>query len=53
MLKNYSVIEQMQNELQWWEEQKMSATNINDLQYVKECQENIKALLSDIKKLQK
>ena len=53
MLKSYSVIEQMQNELQWWEEQKMSATSTNDLQYVKECQENIKSLLSDIRKLQK
>ena len=52
MLKSYSVIEQMQNELQWWEEQKISAINVNDLQYVKECQENIKLLLKDIRELQ-
>ena len=53
MLKSYSVIEQMQNELQWWEEQKMSAMDVRDLKYAKECEDNVEALLNDIRELKK
>ena len=34
----------MQNELQWWGEQKLTATQENDLVYVKECEKNIQKL---------
>jgi hypothetical protein len=49
MFNNYSKIEQMQNELQWWEEQKMNATNEGDLKYATECKQNIEKLLKEIK----
>ena len=49
MFNNYSKVEQMQNELQWWEEQMMSATNVGDLKYALECKQNVESLLSDIK----
>ena len=39
----------MQNELQWWGEQKLLATQENDLVYAKECETNIQKLLTDIK----
>lgn len=49
MFTNYSKIEQMQNELQWWEEQRMAAINVNDLKYAMECKQNAEALLNDIR----
>ena len=49
MLNNYSKVQQMQNELQWGEEQMMSAINVGDLQYAHECKQNSESLLSDIK----
>ena len=36
MIKNYSEIEQMQNELQWWGEQKLQAFQEGDLKYMNE-----------------
>jgi hypothetical protein len=48
MLKNYSEVQQMQNELQWWIEQKMSAMNEGDLQYVLECKDNEEKLTKEI-----
>ena len=38
----------MQNELQWWGEQKLTATQEGDLIYARECEENIQKLLKDI-----
>jgi len=38
----------MQNELQWWGEQKLLATQESDLIYARECEENIQKLLNDI-----
>ncbi len=38
----------MQNELQWWGEQKLLATQEGDLVYAKECEENIQKLIKDI-----
>lgn len=38
----------MQNELQWWGEQKLLATQEGDLVYAKECEDNIQKLLKDI-----
>ena len=38
----------MQNELQWWGEQKLMATQASDLLYARECEENIQKLLNDI-----
>ena len=38
----------MQNELQWWGEQKLLATQEGDLVYVKECEDNIQKLIKDI-----
>ena len=49
MFNNYSKVEQMQNELQWWEEQRMSAISVNDLKYAMECEQNVKSLLDDIR----
>lgn len=49
MFRTSSTIEQMQNELQWWEEQLLLSTNEGDLQYSLECKKNIKFLLSDIR----
>ena len=51
MLNNYSEIEQMQNELQWWGEEKMAAIQSNDLQYVLECKENEQKLIQEITSL--
>lgn len=48
MIKNYSEVEQMQNELQWWGEQKLAAINEGDLQYVSECKENEQKLIDEI-----
>jgi|SaaInl74LU_5_DNA_1037368.scaffolds.fasta_scaffold01341_11 hypothetical protein len=48
MIKSYTTKEQMQNELQWWEEQKLFAIQEKDLKYVRECEDNIKSLLNDI-----
>lgn len=39
---------EMQNELQWWGEQKLRATQENDLVYAHECEENIQKLIKDI-----
>ena len=38
----------MQNELQWWGEQKLTATQEGDLVYARECEENIQKLIKDI-----
>lgn len=48
MFKNYSDIEQMQLEVQWWTEQKMLAVNENDLQYIFECNTAIDSLTQAI-----
>ena len=48
MLNNYSEVQQMQNELQWWIEQKMSAINEGDLQYALECKDNEEKLTKEI-----
>jgi hypothetical protein len=48
MFKNYSDIEQMQLEVQWWAEQKMLAVNENDLQYIFECNTAIDSLTQAI-----
>jgi len=47
-MNQYSEIEQLQNELQWWGEQKLHAIQQNDLQYVMECKENEGKLMKDI-----
>ena len=51
MIKNYSEIEQLQNELQWWGEQKLQAFQQGDLKYMNECREAEKELIEDIDKL--
>ena len=38
----------MQNELQWWGEQKLTAIQENDLVYANECENNIQKLIKDI-----
>tara|TARA_S200002703_G_scaffold158146_2_gene167754 strand:- start:1640 stop:1795 length:156 start_codon:yes stop_codon:yes gene_type:complete len=38
----------MQNELQWWGEQKLQAIQEGDLLYSRECEKNIQKLLKDI-----
>lgn len=48
MFKNYSDMEQMQLELQWWTEQKMIAVTNNDLQFAYECNIAIQALTAGI-----
>jgi hypothetical protein len=49
MFRTTSIIEQMQNELQWWEEQLLLSTNEGDLQHSLECKKNIESLISDIR----
>ena len=49
MFRTTSIIEQMQNELQWWEEQLLLSTNEGDLQHALECKKNIESLISDIR----
>ena len=51
MIKNYSEIEQLQNELQWWGEQKLQAFQQGDLKYMNECREAEKQLIEDIDKI--
>jgi len=51
MIKNYSEIEQLQNELQWWGEQKLQAFQQGDLKYMNECREMEKQLIEDIDKI--
>ena len=51
MIKNYSEIEQLQNELQWWGEQKLQAFQQCDLKYMNECREAEKQLIEDIDKI--
>jgi hypothetical protein len=51
MIKNYSEIEQLQNELQWWGEQKLQAFQEGDLKYMNECREAEKQLIEDIDKI--
>jgi len=48
MIKSYSEVEQMQNELQWWGEQKTLALHDGDLKYMNECKENEKKLTQEI-----
>jgi len=50
MFRKTSIVEQMQNELQWWEEQLLLSTNEGDLQHSLECKNNIESLLSDIRR---
>jgi hypothetical protein len=38
----------MQNELQWWGEQKLTAIQEKDLVYAHECENNIQKLIKDI-----
>jgi hypothetical protein len=38
----------MQNELQWWGEQKLLAIQESDLVYASECETNIQKLIKDI-----
>jgi len=38
----------MQNELQWWGEQKLTAIQESDLVYAQECEKNIQKLIKDI-----
>ena len=49
MFRQSTTIEQMQNELQWWEEQMILSTNEGDFQHTLECKKNIESLLSDIR----
>lgn len=51
MIKNYSEVEQLQNELQWWGEQKLQAFQSGDLKYMNECREMEKQLIEDIDKI--
>lgn len=51
MIKNYSEVEQLQNELQWWGEQKIQAFQEGDLKYMNECIEAEKQLIEDIDKI--
>ena len=53
MIKNYSEIEQIQNELQWWGEQKLQAFQEGDLKYMNECREAEKKLIEEIDKKNK
>lgn len=47
-MNQYSEIEQLQNELQWWGEQKLKAFQEGDLKYMMECKENESKLMKDI-----
>ena len=47
MIKNYSEVEQMQNELQWWGEQRTLAFQEGDLKYMNECKENEEKLMEE------
>ena len=38
----------MQNELQWWGEQKLTAIQESDLVYAQECEKNIQKLIKDM-----
>mgnify|MGYP001013045625 CR=1 FL=1 len=53
MIKNYSEVEQMQNELQWWGEQRTLAFQQGDLQYMNECKSNEEKLIEEISALLK
>ena len=48
MFKNYSDIEQMQLEVQWWTEEQMKAVQGGDLQYTFECKVAIDSLTEAI-----
>lgn len=52
MISTKSHKEQMQLELQWWEEQMICASNDGDLIYLRECKDNVSKLLSDILNLE-
>ena len=51
MINNYSEVQQLQNELQWWGEQKLQAFQQGDLKYMNECREAEKQLIEDIDKI--
>lgn len=51
MIKEYAEIEQLQNELQWWGEQKIQAFQEGDIKYMNECIEAEKQLIEDIDKI--
>ena len=51
MIKKYSEVEQMQNELQWWGEQRTLAFQEGDLKYMNECKENEEKLMEEISAL--
>jgi hypothetical protein len=47
--KNYSKLEMLQNEYQWWSERRMTAINEGDIEYRKECDDVMSKLLKDIR----
>lgn len=48
MIKNYSVKEQKQNELQWWGEQRMGAIQNFDEKYQRQCEIVMEKLTKEI-----
>ena len=48
--KQYSKLDQLRNEYQWWLEQRMTALNEGDVEYVKVCDEVMSKLWKDLKK---
>lgn len=47
--KQYSKLDQLRNEYQWWLEQRMTALNEGDVEYVKVCDEVMPKLWEDLK----
>lgn len=52
MLKNISIKEQKQNELQWWGEQRLCAYNEGDYMYRLQCEQTIDRLTKEIRELE-
>lgn len=51
MIKNYSIKEQKQNELQWWGEQRIASLHARDDKYRAQCEITIDRLTKEIREL--
>ena len=52
-MKQYSITEQKQNELQWWGEQRIGALHNGDTKYMAQCEATIDRLTKEIRAAQK
>ena len=48
-MKSFTIIEQKQNELQWWGEQRIGALHAGDDKYRVQCEQTIDRLTKEIK----